>query len=119
MSVTRRVAFDDNSVLVELYGVHDRNLARIEQLANDQNISLRTGCFCNPGAGETALGLTKTEIECALEKDQRMTLPELMIVMGRVLGALRISVGIASNFADVHRFMQFARTFVDQTADTL
>ncbi|HLG46379.1 MAG TPA: PhoH family protein [Reyranella sp.] len=34
MSVTRRVAFDDNSVLVELYGVHDRNLARIEQLAN-------------------------------------------------------------------------------------
>ena len=34
MSVTRRVAFDDNSVLVELYGVHDRNLARVEQLAN-------------------------------------------------------------------------------------
>ena len=36
MSVTRRVAFDDNSVLVELYGVHDRNLARIEQLTNTQ-----------------------------------------------------------------------------------
>ena len=34
MSVTRRVAFEDNSVLVELYGVHDRNLARLEQLAN-------------------------------------------------------------------------------------
>jgi len=36
VSVTRRVAFDDNSVLVELYGVHDRNLARIEQLTNTQ-----------------------------------------------------------------------------------
>jgi phosphate starvation-inducible PhoH-like protein len=34
VSVTRRVAFEDNSVLVELYGVHDRNLARIEQLTN-------------------------------------------------------------------------------------
>jgi phosphate starvation-inducible PhoH-like protein len=34
VSVTRRIAFDDNSVLVELYGVHDRNLARVEQLAN-------------------------------------------------------------------------------------
>jgi phosphate starvation-inducible PhoH-like protein len=34
VSVTRRVAFEDNSVLVELYGVHDRNLARLEQLAN-------------------------------------------------------------------------------------
>ncbi|WP_428670938.1 PhoH family protein [Reyranella sp.] len=36
MSVTRRVAFEDNTVLVELYGVHDRNLARIEQLAEVQ-----------------------------------------------------------------------------------
>jgi phosphate starvation-inducible PhoH-like protein len=34
VSVTRRMAFEDNSVLVELYGVHDRNLARVEQLAN-------------------------------------------------------------------------------------
>jgi phosphate starvation-inducible PhoH-like protein len=34
VSVSRRVAFEDNSVLVELYGVHDRNLARLEQLAN-------------------------------------------------------------------------------------
>jgi phosphate starvation-inducible PhoH-like protein len=36
MSVTRRVAFEDNSVLVELYGVHDRNLARVEQLTKTQ-----------------------------------------------------------------------------------
>src|SRR5262245_24518488 len=26
----------------------------IEQQANEENISLRTGCFCNPGAGEIA-----------------------------------------------------------------
>ena len=31
---------------------------RIEQLANWERISLRTGCFCNPGAGEVAHGLT-------------------------------------------------------------
>jgi phosphate starvation-inducible PhoH-like protein len=36
VSVTRRAAFEDNTVLVELYGVHDRNLARIEQLAEVQ-----------------------------------------------------------------------------------
>ncbi|MBI1258632.1 MAG: aminotransferase class V-fold PLP-dependent enzyme [Chloroflexi bacterium] len=89
---------------------------RIEQRANDQNISLRSGCFCNPGAGETALGLTAAELECALEEQQRMTLPELMIVLGRVLGALRISVGLASNFSDVYRFMQFARVFIDLPA---
>jgi phosphate starvation-inducible PhoH-like protein len=36
VNVSRRVAFEDNSVLVELYGVHDRNLARIEQLTSVQ-----------------------------------------------------------------------------------
>jgi phosphate starvation-inducible PhoH-like protein len=36
VSVSRRATFEDNSVLVELYGVHDRNLARIEQLAEVQ-----------------------------------------------------------------------------------
>ena len=92
---------------------------RLEQRANERNISLRTGCFCNPGAGETALGLTEAELCSALEKDQRMTLPELMIVIGRVLGAVRISVGIVSNFADVYWFVQFARTFLDQDADTV
>ena len=27
----------------------------IEQKATESSISLRTGCFCNPGAGEVAL----------------------------------------------------------------
>ena len=31
---------------------------RVEELANRENISLRTGCFCNPGAGEVAHELT-------------------------------------------------------------
>ena len=48
-----------------------------------------------------------------------MTLPELMTVVGRVLGAIRISVGIASNFADVFRFVEFARSFIDQKADAV
>src|SRR5450759_1274291 len=34
----------------------------IEQEANQHNISLRTGCFCNPGAGEVALGISKPEL---------------------------------------------------------
>jgi selenocysteine lyase/cysteine desulfurase len=92
---------------------------RLEQIASAHNISLRTGCFCNPGAGETALGLSEEELCSALEKDQRMTLPELMIVLGRILGAVRISVGIVSNFEDVYQFVQFARTFVDKRADTV
>jgi len=32
----RRMVFDDNALLAMLYGNHDRNLVRIEQLANVQ-----------------------------------------------------------------------------------
>lgn len=92
---------------------------RLEQIASERNISLRTGCFCNPGAGETALGLTEAQLCSALDQDQRMTLPELMIVLGRVLGAVRISVGMVSNFADAFGFMQFARSLLDCEAESI
>ena len=32
----RRMTFDDNALLAVLYGNHDRNLVRIEQLTNAQ-----------------------------------------------------------------------------------
>ena len=35
----------------------------IEQQANEAGISLRTGCFCNPGAGEIALGISRVELD--------------------------------------------------------
>jgi len=35
---------------------------------------------------------------------------------GKSAGAVRISMGLASNFTDVHRFCEFARSFIDQTA---
>lgn len=89
---------------------------QVEARANGHHISLRSGCFCNPGAGEAAMGLTEAEIETALAADQRMTLPDLMAVMERVLGAMRISVGMVTNFADVYAFAAFAREFLDTPA---
>ncbi|MBK8025236.1 MAG: aminotransferase class V-fold PLP-dependent enzyme [Chloroflexi bacterium] len=89
---------------------------RVEARANARRISLRSGCFCNPGAGEAAMSLTEAEIEAALAADQRMTLSDLMAVMGRVIGAIRISVGMVTNFADVYAFAAFAREFLDQPA---
>src|SRR5690606_17854690 len=35
----------------------------IEEQANQANISLRTGCFCNPGAGEVALEISRVELD--------------------------------------------------------
>ena len=93
---------------------------RIEQLANRANISLRTGCFCNPGAGEVAHGLTKAEMQEAFKNDERMTFEQFLAVLERVdgksAGAVRVSLGLASNFADVYRFVQFARGLLDKAS---
>jgi len=87
----------------------------IERMAGQHRISLRTGCFCNPGAGEAALGLSKGELEaCFRRSNRRMTFDDFRqcIDPGRS-GAVRVSVGLVSNFADVHAMARFAARFVN------
>jgi molybdenum cofactor sulfurtransferase len=92
----------------------------VEAEANQINISLRTGCFCNPGAGEKAHGLTRDDLADCFQRDERMTFEEFIRVMhGKAIdavGAVRVSVGLATNFADIYRFVQFAETFIDRPA---
>ena len=96
---------------------------KIEHLANQSNISLRTGCFCNPGAGEAAHGLTREDMDKAFAGDERMTLEQFNDIIersdGKTAGAVRISLGIASNFEDVHRFLAFVRQLLNRGADEL
>lgn len=84
----------------------------IEQEANKHNISLRTGCFCNPGAGEIALGISKPELAaCFTQPDhsQRLSLDDFRLCIdGKASGAVRVSVGLVSNFEDVLVFLKFA-----------
>ena len=84
----------------------------IEQEANKHNISLRTGCFCNPGAGEVALGLSKPELAACFTQpghDQRLSLDDFRLCIdGKSSGAVRVSVGLVSNFEDVQVFLKFA-----------
>ena len=41
---------------------------------------------------------------------------QLLSDHGVLLGAVRISVGVATTFADVYRFVRFAEGFLDRTA---
>lgn len=88
----------------------------IERRANARNISLRTGCFCNPGGGEIALGITGTELAQCFRlpgHEQRMTLDDFRLCIdGKSSGAVRVSLGIVSNEADVERLLEFARGLV-------
>jgi selenocysteine lyase/cysteine desulfurase len=85
----------------------------IEQQANQANISLRTGCFCNPGGGEIALGLSAGELATCFRQpthQDRLTIDDFRLCIdGKSSGAVRVSLGVASNFADVHSFTQFAQ----------
>lgn len=78
--------------------------AAIEQLAAARNISLRGGCFCNPGAGSKAFDLDNDTMHYLLNSLQVKTKTE-----ANVPGAVRISFGLANNQADVDATIQFIR----------
>jgi selenocysteine lyase/cysteine desulfurase len=87
----------------------------VEEKANRRQISLRTGCFCNPGAGEMALGLSKSElVSCFTSAEGEMTYEDFRhCIDGKSTGAVRVSVGVVSNFDDVWAFVRFARDLVE------
>ena len=88
----------------------------VEERANAAGISLRTGCFCNPGGGEIALGITGTELSSCFhqpEHETRLTIEDFRLCIdGKSTGAVRVSLGLASNLADVEAFLTFARAFL-------
>ncbi len=92
---------------------------RIEALAARVGISLRTGCFCNPGAGEIAHGLSAEQMIAFFRSGERVTFEQLRTTVrtqyGKSVASIRISVGIASNFADAFQFIKFARIFLNRS----
>jgi selenocysteine lyase/cysteine desulfurase len=86
-------------------------------------ISLRTGCFCNPGTGEAAFGLTRRDLRAAwraLSRGRAVgTMDQYLSLVGLPTGgAIRVSLGVASTLDDVDAFLDFAeRTYRDRRPD--
>ena len=74
----------------------------IEEMASQENISLRTGCFCNPGAGEVALDISSAELTSCFARtdhEQRLSYDEFRLCINdKASGAVRISVGFNERF---------------------
>jgi len=83
-------------------------LSFIEYAAARSNISLRTGCMCNPGGAAAILGV-ENEMQNLYQGVTRETF-ECMV--GRELGVVRISLGLASNFYDAWRVVKFAEEVI-------
>jgi len=97
--------------------IDERAVARAATAAG---ISIRTGCFCNPGAGEAASQLTRHALRTAA-RARPQTMDQYIALLGLPSGgALRASVGLASTIDDVERFLAFVeRSYRDRAADTI
>jgi len=102
------------AVTVNFYDKDDNAVDHryIEEQANKVNISLRTGCFCNPGAGEVALGISRVELDVCFTSpghEDRLSIDDFRLCIdGKSSGAVRISVGMVTDFKDVQGFLAFA-----------
>lgn len=89
------------------------NCYTVQGHANQYGLSVRSGCFCNPGVREVALGLAREELASVFRQKERMTYEQFLhLIDNRKQGALRVSLGLATNFSDVYHFLQFAQSYV-------
>ena len=101
----------------------DFDFRRVEAAAAERLISLRTGCFCNPGDGEVAHHLGREEMACYFTGAAPASFYEfydlLHVATGKTPSTIRVSLGLASNFADAYTFTQFLGEFRDRRAADL
>jgi selenocysteine lyase/cysteine desulfurase len=88
---------------------------QIQEDANQCGLSLRSGCFCNPGVREIALDLEREDLVSAFRQKEHISYEQFLhVIDGRTQGAVRVSVGLATNFSDVYRFLRFTQSIIDR-----
>lgn len=94
--------------------VIDERLVAVESAV--ARISLRVGCFCNPGGFEDAMDLDVRP----LRRTKAASLDEIINLIGLPsAGAIRVSFGLVSTATDVDRFFAFAiETYRDRKNST-
>jgi molybdenum cofactor sulfurtransferase len=94
----------------------------VEREASAVGISLRGGCFCNPGAAERALDLPPDQARECFQSIPRgtFTLKKFARCIGEEhpVGALRVSVGIPTTHADLDRFEEFLDDYCTSIGET-
>ncbi|MGW0793651.1 aminotransferase class V-fold PLP-dependent enzyme [Streptomyces sp. NPDC002692] len=131
----RAARHSDGSPMVRIYGPEQAGAARggtvaLNLLAADgrivderivirdsaaHGISLRTGCFCNPGAGEAAFSLPPRLLRSAARRKVGSLEEYLELLRLPSAGAVRVSLGISSQPRDIDTFLEFVtRTYRDR-----
>jgi selenocysteine lyase/cysteine desulfurase len=83
---------------------------RVEQKALEHGVSIRGGCFCNPGAAEWAFGFPPKETLACMDRARRdgFSVESFASCLGSdvAVGAVRASLGVATNHADIARLIE-------------
>jgi len=90
-------------------------LQHIEQLANANKISLRTGCFCNPGIDELNHGISADKLKDYFEGRECGDYYDFINFLGKTRGAVRMSIGLSTTVADIEKFIHFGKTLLNNT----
>ncbi len=88
--------------------------------ANRAGIVLRTGCFCNPGAGESALAFPGDRLRTVFGDPRRgQSVDDLVTGLDRpTLGVVRVSYGAVSDVSDAARVIRFLEGLCDHPTTT-
>ena len=91
----------------------------VEERARAFGVAFRAGCFCNPGAAEAAFGFDRDAAARCLHAaaDGGFTVRRFAECMTRdrdvAVGAMRASLGMANNDADMRRAIDVVESFLD------
>jgi molybdenum cofactor sulfurtransferase len=82
-------------------------------------LQFRTGCVCNPGACQQALGLTDEQVLHNFETVGHVCGDHIDLVNAQPTGAIRISFGKDSLWEDLDAFVMFIeKTFVNKSSSS-
>jgi selenocysteine lyase/cysteine desulfurase len=89
--------------------------ARVVERARNEGVSLRGGCFCNPGASEAAFGFPQDDAARCLAsvRSDGFTIERFSDCLGPdiAVGAVRASMGVATNDCDLDRALAVIASF--------
>jgi selenocysteine lyase/cysteine desulfurase len=89
--------------------------ADVVERAGRQRVSVRGGCFCNPGCAEVALDLEPDRARVCRDLLRGRFTPERFAdCVGGAAGAVRASVGIPTAVADIERLLEVVKQYRGQ-----
>jgi molybdenum cofactor sulfurtransferase len=86
----------------------------IEKQTNAQRISIRSGCFCNPGVDEINSCISNDEFGNYFSSHNKDDYEAMLRQLKRMRGGTRVSVGIATVARDLQRFIDFVQSLRDK-----